>query len=31
MQNNSYIQTILNAFVSMDIDTLRNQLKEEYS
>jgi len=31
MDNNSYIQTILNAFVSMDIETLRLYLKDEYS
>jgi hypothetical protein len=31
MQNNSCIQTILNAFSFMDISILRNQLKEEYS
>jgi hypothetical protein len=31
MDNGSYIQTILNAFSSMDIAMLRNQLKDEYS
>jgi len=31
MPRRSYIQTILNAFVSMDIDTLRLYLKDEYS
>jgi len=31
MDNGSYIQTILKAFSSMDIDILRNQLKDEYS
>ena len=31
MDNSSYIQTILNAFSSMDIETLRKHLKDEYS
>jgi hypothetical protein len=31
MPKRSYIQTILNAFSSMDINTLRNQLKDKYS